>query len=40
MRALLGERLGVVTGEFLTFGSEAVINRIEVNPGSHCSGRF
>ena len=32
LRGLLGGRLGVVAGEFLTFGVDAVINRIEGTP--------
>ncbi|WP_170296225.1 AAA family ATPase [Agromyces lapidis] len=32
MRALLGERLAVVPGEFLTFGPEAVANRVTEVP--------
>lgn len=32
LRALLGDRLGVVTGEFLTFGSDAVLNRVDGKP--------
>lgn len=32
LRALLGERLTVVTGEFLTFGAEAVLDRVGEQP--------
>lgn len=32
LRALLGERLGVVTGEFLTFGTTAVVDRVDGTP--------
>lgn len=32
MRTVLGARLSVVTGEFLTFGAEAVLNRVDGNP--------
>ncbi|MGW9629489.1 AAA family ATPase [Agromyces sp. NPDC055520] len=32
MRALLGERLAVIPGEFLTFGPEAVVSRVNAQP--------
>ena len=32
MRGLLGDRLAVVAGEFLTFGVDAVIDRIDGSP--------
>ncbi|MDQ0573786.1 AAA family ATPase [Agromyces albus] len=32
LRALLGARLDVVTGEFLTFGADAVMDRVEGTP--------
>ena len=32
IRALLGERLAVVPGEFLTFGPEAVVSRVPAQP--------
>lgn len=32
LRALLGERLSVVPGEFLTFGPEAVVSRVPADP--------
>ena len=32
LRSLLGGRLGVVTGEFLTFGTDAVMNRVDGAP--------
>ncbi|TYL53193.1 AAA family ATPase [Agromyces mariniharenae] len=32
MRTVLGARLSVVTGEFLTFGTDEVLNRVDGNP--------
>ena len=32
LRALLGARLDVVTGEFLTFGADAVVDRVDGTP--------
>lgn len=32
LRALLGDRLRVITGEFLTFGREAVLDRLDGDP--------
>ncbi|MDQ0894596.1 AAA family ATPase [Agromyces ramosus] len=32
LRALLGERLAVIPGEFLTFGSESVVSRVTAEP--------